>query len=157
MDNSAGSTLPENFAQLKKIALENMNKLEIKGKVSRENNYQDMLNSIAKDILYMNKHRQRRIKEMFSLQNTLKTLDDRYVYMEEQKKSYNDYVKECLKPKGTRDTKAAAPKPFTKHWSHFRELQKAGSMPKFGSFRYTAADLYRKGVLVSLDGYSPRQ
>lgn len=30
-------------------------------------------------------------------------------------------------------------------------------MPKFGSYKYSATDLIRKGVLVSLNDYSPRQ
>lgn len=38
-----------------------------------------------------------------------------------------------------------------------RELQKAGKPPQFGSFKYTAQRLYKKGVLLSIDQYSPRQ
>lgn len=30
-------------------------------------------------------------------------------------------------------------------------------MPQFGSFKYTAADLYKKGVIISIADYSPKQ
>lgn len=47
--------------------------------------------------------------------------------------------------------------PFTKQYFHLRELQKTGKNPQFGSFRYSAQDLYDKGILLSIDGFSPRQ
>jgi Ras GTPase-activating-like protein IQGAP2/3 len=47
--------------------------------------------------------------------------------------------------------------PFTKQFWHVRELQKAGVTPKFGSYFYTAKDLYDKKVLLSIEQYSPRQ
>src|ERR1700722_47465 len=47
--------------------------------------------------------------------------------------------------------------PFTKQYFHLRDLQKAGKTPQFGSFKYGAKDLYEKGILLSIDQYSPRQ
>ncbi len=38
-----------------------------------------------------------------------------------------------------------------------RELQKAGKMPQFGSFKYSAQRFYDKGILLSIESYSPRQ
>jgi Ras GTPase-activating-like protein IQGAP2/3 len=38
-----------------------------------------------------------------------------------------------------------------------RELQRSGQTPQFGSFIYTAKYLYEKGILLSIDNYSPRQ
>ncbi len=38
-----------------------------------------------------------------------------------------------------------------------RELQKAGKMPQFGSFKYSAQRFYDKGILLSIENYSPRQ
>ena len=38
-----------------------------------------------------------------------------------------------------------------------RELQKQGKPPQFGSFKYNAASFYKKGILLSIDQYSPRQ
>lgn len=47
--------------------------------------------------------------------------------------------------------------PFTKQYFHLRDLQRSGESPQFGSFLYTAKDLYDKGILLSIDQYSPRQ
>ena len=47
--------------------------------------------------------------------------------------------------------------PFTKQAAHIRQLQKEGKVPKFGSYKYTADSLYKKGVLVSVQGLSPKQ
>jgi Ras GTPase-activating-like protein IQGAP2/3 len=47
--------------------------------------------------------------------------------------------------------------PFTKQYFHLRDLQRSGQSPQFGSFKYGAKDLYEKGILLSIDQYSPRQ
>ena len=47
--------------------------------------------------------------------------------------------------------------PFTKQYFHLRDLQKSGKTPQFGSFKYSAHDLYERGILLSVDQYSPRQ
>jgi len=47
--------------------------------------------------------------------------------------------------------------PFTKQYFHMRDLQRSGKSPQFGSFKYSAQDLYDKGILLSIDQYSPRQ
>jgi Ras GTPase-activating-like protein IQGAP2/3 len=36
-------------------------------------------------------------------------------------------------------------------------LQKSGKTPQFGSFKYSAKTLYEKGILLSIDSFSPRQ
>jgi Ras GTPase-activating-like protein IQGAP2/3 len=47
--------------------------------------------------------------------------------------------------------------PFTKQFFHLRDLQRSGQPPQFGSFKYSAQDLYTKGILLSIDQFSPRQ
>jgi hypothetical protein len=47
--------------------------------------------------------------------------------------------------------------PFTKQYFHLRDLQKSGKSPQFGSFKYSAQDLYHKGILLSIDQISPLQ
>lgn len=47
--------------------------------------------------------------------------------------------------------------PFTKQFFHMRDLSKSGKTPQFGSFIYRAQDLYDKGILLSIDQFSPRQ
>jgi Ras GTPase-activating-like protein IQGAP2/3 len=36
-------------------------------------------------------------------------------------------------------------------------LEKTGQRPKYGSYLYTAKKLYDREILLSIDGYSPRQ
>lgn len=47
--------------------------------------------------------------------------------------------------------------PFTKQYFHLRDLQRSGQQPQFGSYKYSAQDLYDKGILLSIDKYSPLQ
>ncbi|TPX69027.1 hypothetical protein SpCBS45565_g02717 [Spizellomyces sp. 'palustris'] len=143
------------FFSLKRRALENMAKLEAEGQVTKSNQYQDMLNSIAKDMLTKSRRRSRRRKELLSLRNTLKNLEEKAVYLEDQKKSYHDYISACMSQLGNKKHKGKRPLPFTRQYAHQRALAKSGKVPKFGSFKYTAAELHRKGVLISLDDVSP--
>ena len=47
--------------------------------------------------------------------------------------------------------------PFTKQSNHLRDLQRIGKVPEFGSFIYSAKSWYDKGILISIDKYSPMQ
>jgi len=84
------------FAELKKLTLRNVLKLEEENKLWRNNNYQDLLNSIAVDI--RNKHRRRvqRQKELRQIKLSLVHLDEKRAYLDEQTRSYNDYIDACL-------------------------------------------------------------
>lgn len=55
------------------------------------------------------------------------------------------------------DRKTRLTLPFTKQYFHLRDLQKSGKAPQFGSFKYSAKALYEKGILLSIDQFSPRQ
>ncbi|KAI8817418.1 uncharacterized protein EV422DRAFT_224332 [Fimicolochytrium jonesii] len=149
-----GST--PSFFNLKRRALENMAKLEAEGAISKGNRYQDMLNSLAKDMLTKSRRRSRRRKELASLQSTLEKLEQKAAFLEEQKTSYHNYIEACMAQLGNKKHKGKRVLPFTRQYAHQKELQKAGKVPKFGSYKYTAADLYRKGVLVSIDDHSPK-
>lgn len=47
--------------------------------------------------------------------------------------------------------------PFTRQWSHLRDLKHNGKKFKFGSWKYSAIDLYNRGLLLSINQISPRQ
>ncbi|KAJ3219368.1 hypothetical protein HDU67_001587 [Dinochytrium kinnereticum] len=157
-DSTPTNVCSHTFSQVKRRTLENMAKLESSGLVSKSNNYQDMLNAIAKDM--MNKHRRKtqRKRELQSLNKTLRYLEEKAAYLEDQKKSYNDYVTACMAQLGNKKTKGKkAPLLFTRQYYHLKELNKTGSVPQYGSFKYTAQELTKKGVLISIDDYSPKQ
>lgn len=147
------------FSQLKIKALENMAALESEGLVKKSNHYQDMLNLIAKDMLNKHRRRSQRARELETLRNTLANLKEKAVYLTEQKKSYVDYVDSCIKQIGNKNSGKGKKQPllFTKQYYHIRELQKTGKVPKFGSFKWTADSLLKRGVLLSIDDYSPKQ
>lgn len=92
---------------------------------------------------------------------TLANLKEKSKYLEEQKQSYNNYINSCMAQlTGKKKHDHPAPKfimPFTPQWYHLQELKRLGRIPQFGSFKYSADILHKKGVLVSVDGYSPKQ
>jgi hypothetical protein len=57
-----------------------------------------------------------------------------------------------------RATKKSKPRFFSKEYFHHRQMEKSGEkIPQFGSYKYTAVELHKKGVLVSIKDYSPKQ
>ncbi|KAJ3333331.1 hypothetical protein HDU76_009303 [Blyttiomyces sp. JEL0837] len=149
---------PITFSVLKRRTLENMAKLEAAGQISKGNNYQDMLNAIAKDMLNRHRRKNQRKREYESLRKTLANLEEKSNYLEEQKKSYHDYINACMAQLNKKTGKVKrAPLPFTRQYFHLKELQKTGTMPQYGSFKYTAAELMKKGVIMSIDENVPKQ
>ncbi|KAL2916115.1 iqgap-related protein [Polyrhizophydium stewartii] len=155
LKNADGSSM--SFSQLKVKALENMAKIEAAGQATKTDGYQSMLNSIVEDMLNKQRRRAQRRREFQSLQATLANLDEKAKFLAEQNKSYHDYIDACMSHLSTKKGKAKKPPLFSKQYYHMRDLKKEGKVPQFGSFKYTAADLHKKGVLISIDDYSPKQ
>jgi Ras GTPase-activating-like protein IQGAP2/3 len=112
-----------------------------------------MLNAIAIDI--RNKHRKRiqRHNEKQAMHATLKTLGEKKSYLEEQIHSYHSYIDASMQTMQGRKGKKRFVLPFSQQYFHLRSLkQNGGKVPKFGSYKYSAAKLLEKGVLVSIDG-----
>lgn len=145
------------YNQLKRIALENILKLEHAGKITRKNMYQDILNQIAIDIRTKHRRRVQRSREMDGVQQTLAHLQEKAVYLDQQLKSYNDYIEQAMVTLQTKKGRRKSILPFTRQYFHMRELEKTGRVPKFGSYRYTARGLADKGVLVKLDGFPEKR
>ena len=147
------------YAELKSQALENIIALEApttppQFRVSRHNNYQEILNALAADIRSKHRRRLERQREVDATRQTLAGLDKKACFLEEQLTSYNDYIEQCLH---TLANKKSGHKgfrlPFTKQWNHERELERAGRQPKFGSYKYSARQLADKGVLMQWSAY----
>lgn len=145
------------YAELKRTALENILHLERCGRLTRHNHYQDLLNAIAVDIRTKHRRRVQRHKELETVNLTLARLRDQATYLEQQLKTYNDYIEQAMVTLQNKKGKKRFLMPFTKQWDHERELQRSGRVPKFGSFKYSAQDLANRGILVSWQGYSERQ
>jgi Ras GTPase-activating-like protein IQGAP2/3 len=145
------------YAELKRTALENILELEKLGRASRHNQYQDLLNSMAIDIRTKHRRRLQRQKEIESSKMTLTNLGEKASYLEQQLKSYNDYIEQAMVTLQSKKGKKRFLVPFTKQYNHERELQRSGRIPKFGSYKYSARSLADKGVLVHYHGYLEKQ
>ncbi|KAG0000526.1 hypothetical protein BGZ65_004291 [Modicella reniformis] len=160
--NAANSMMADmnsmRFIELKQHAIDGVLQLESTGKVTRQNGYQDMINAIAVDIRTKHRRRIQRAHELGQVKQTLSNLNEKKHYLEGQIKSYHDYVESCMNNITTKKGKKQRyVMPFTKQYFHIRNLQRHGKVPQFGSFKYTAQRLYEKGVLLNLEGVSPKQ
>lgn len=144
------------YSELKRTALENILRLEKCNSLTRHNYYQDLLNAIAVDIRTKHRRRVQRQRELEGVRLTLVRLNDQATYLEQQLKTYNDYIEQAMVTLQNKKGKKRFLMPFTKQWDHERELQRSGRVPKFGSFKYSAQELANRGILVSWRGYSER-
>ena len=148
------------YAEVKSSALENILALEqatvpAQFRVSRHNHYQEVLNAIACDIRQKHRRRLDRQREVESTRATLAQLDAKAGFLEDQLHSYNDYIEQCLHTLASKKgSKHKFTLPFTKQWTHERELQRSGRRPRFGSYKYSARQLADKGVLVAWPAYA---
>ncbi|KAJ1801635.1 iqgap- protein [Coemansia sp. RSA 2399] len=138
-------------------------------RVRRSDGYQGMLNAVARDIRTKAQRRERRRAEMRRIRITLLNLKEKSDYLESQRQSYEQYLDSCTKKLaagGDSSVGAAQSRqarrmhsvlPFTRQYFHMRDLQRSGRVPRFGSYKYSAEKLYYKGVIVSVEGYPPRQ
>lgn len=103
-------TLKEIKGKLRK----NLKVLEEEGIVTKDNGYQGIITSVAKDICNRNKYRQIQIKvgtkkicieyvilsiefqELQMLKSTKQRLDEKIKYLDEKIKSYEQYIQTCL-------------------------------------------------------------
>ncbi|NXY17297.1 IQGA3 protein, partial [Atrichornis clamosus] len=131
----------------KRKIIRNLRRLESLGLVDSANQYQELIDELAKDIRNQRRHRQQRRGELLKLRQTLEGLDAKTLFYEEQVDYYNQYIKICL------DNLAAS--------------NKCGSLPKISnlknpplflpSLHYTAAQLWEKGVLLEIQDLPPSQ
>ncbi|KAF9976681.1 hypothetical protein BGZ73_008078 [Actinomortierella ambigua] len=130
------------FLELKQHAIDGILQLESTGKVTRKNGYQDMINAIAIDIRTKHRRRIQRQQELATTRQTLVHLEEKKAYLENQIQSYHDYIESCMTnithKKGKKQRYVM---PFTKQYFHIRSLQRHG----------------KKGVLLDIDGVSPKQ
>lgn len=84
------------YYDLKRIALENILRLEQLGRISRHNHYQDVLNAIAVDIRTKSRRRVQRQRELEGVRLTLGNLHDKAKYLEQQRRSYDDYIEQAM-------------------------------------------------------------
>ncbi|PSR94535.1 hypothetical protein BD289DRAFT_363264 [Coniella lustricola] len=144
------------YYELKKTALENIMRLEHMGRITKHNFYQDVLNAIALDIRTKSRRRVQRQRELEGVRLTLSNLHEKAKYLEQQRKSYDDYIEQAMLTLQKNKGKKKFLLPFTKQYNHQRELERSGRVPKFGSYKYSARQLMDKGALVTWSGTADR-
>ncbi|XP_063001981.1 ras GTPase-activating-like protein IQGAP3 [Elgaria multicarinata webbii] len=113
----------------KRKIIKNLRRLESLGLVDSADQYQDVINEMAKDIRHQRQHRQHRKGELARLHQALHGLSAKRLFHEEQVDYYNQYIQTCL------DNLAARNKPSKKQ----------------ATLHYTAARLFEKGVLLEIE------
>ncbi|CAK6444329.1 unnamed protein product [Pipistrellus nathusii] len=134
--------------QKKRKIQRNLRTLEEMGHMSSKNKYQDILNAIAKDIRNQRIYRKLRKAELAKLQQTLKALNEKAAFYEEQVNYYDTYIKTCLdnlKRKNSRRSIKVDGKGESK------------GMKRAKPVRYTGAKLHEKGVLLGIDDIQTNQ
>lgn len=144
------------YYDMKRNALENIMHLEQMGRITKHNYYQDILNAIALDIRTKSRRRIQRQRELEGVRLTLGNLHEKAKYLEQQRKSYDDYIEQAMATLQKSKGKKRFLLPFTKQYNHQRELERSGRVPKFGSYKYSVRALAEKGVVVSWQGVSER-
>ncbi|KAK7983479.1 hypothetical protein PG989_010881 [Apiospora arundinis] len=144
------------YYDMKRNALENIMRLEQLGRISKQNYYQDVLNAIALDIRTKSRRRIQRQRELEGVRLTLGNLHEKAKYLEQQRKSYDDYIEQAMSTLQKHKGKKRFLLPFTKQYNHQRELERSGRVPKFGSYKYSVRALHEKGVVVSWQGVPER-
>ncbi|KAI9292803.1 hypothetical protein K502DRAFT_367280 [Neoconidiobolus thromboides FSU 785] len=144
------------LTQLKQHILKNMEDLESYGLVSKEDGYQSIVNAIAKDIKNKHQRRQQRSEEFRKVRQTLVNLSEISSFLLEQKKSYHSYISTCMSNlRAGKAQKKHRTRPFSQQYFHVKGLQRSGKMPKFGSYKYKADELYKRGILESIAKFNP--
>jgi Ras GTPase-activating-like protein IQGAP2/3 len=84
------------YYELKRTALENVMRLDQMGRISKHNFYQDVLNAIAVDIRSKSRRRVQRQRELEGVRLTLSNLHEKAKYLEQQRKSYDNYIESAM-------------------------------------------------------------
>ncbi|CAE6396286.1 unnamed protein product [Rhizoctonia solani] len=145
------------FREVKARAIQYLLELEKRGKVTRTDGYQGILNAIANDVRSKHRKRVQRKREMDNMREALNHLKERKRAFEEQISSYHSYIDSAMNTMQRGKGKKRFVMPFTKQFFHLRDLQRTGGEPQFGSYKYSAQYLYERGILLSIDRCSPRQ
>jgi len=145
---SANLELPMTLEAIKAKIIEAALELEKHGLCSSSNNFQDLLNSVAMDIRNQRVYRRQRKQELHKLEVTLTDLAKKRTHMDDQIESWGLYLRSCM----DRITEKK-----TKKKSFFGGKKKDTGGPDgpgyhIGSYKYSAAKLMDKGVLMSVEG-----
>ncbi|WWD15905.1 hypothetical protein CI109_100329 [Kwoniella shandongensis] len=143
------------FHEVKSRAIEFCMKLERAGRLSRSDNLQGLLVSIASDIRQKHHLRKMRKDNLAGMIKAHEDMSKKKAEFEGQVKAYHDYIDGAMAELQAKGKKK--PTFMSKQYRHQKAQQRQGKQAKFGSYKYTAAELYEKRILLSVNQFSPRQ
>lgn len=150
---AAPTSLVELKAQVK-AGLERLEEVEL---VTRQDGYQGIADAIVADLRNKHRRRQQLQLERAALEATLQTLAAKRTFLEDQQKSYSDYISGCLQHMklhagaAARKRRSVMPSFFGRQARHVRELERRQQVvPKFGGYKYTVRELMDRGVIQSI-------
>lgn len=144
------------FHQLKMATLGDILHLRQLGLVRKDDKYQSILNGIAHDMRSKHQKRIRRQNEITTMHATLVALREKKQYYTEQIRSYHVYIDQSMAGL-QKKSKRRLVLPWSMQGSHERQLEREGKSYRFGSYKYSAQTLYDRGILLSIDDFSPKQ
>ncbi|KFM69504.1 Ras GTPase-activating-like protein IQGAP2, partial [Stegodyphus mimosarum] len=121
----------------------NLNMLELAGYVSSKNDYQDILNDIAKDIINRWKYQINRKEDILKVQEVQKQLDLKTVHYLEKLDYYNKYIETCLE-----NLESGKKRIHKKIFSHHQETK--NEVKNMKTLKYLGSKLYEKGILLEI-------
>lgn len=133
--------------------LENLEKLEARGLVSKQDRYKSILDDIQQDLWQKASMRSKLEKERAQLTITMERLQEKKTYLNEQLTAYNNYVKACLEQSVSLKKKGKDMK---------GTLRKKGNSASSSDFKkithkYSCTQLVKKGVIVEIGVPSSQQ
>eukprot|EP00096_Caligus_rogercresseyi_P007633 TRINITY_DN25587_c0_g1_i1.p1 TRINITY_DN25587_c0_g1~~TRINITY_DN25587_c0_g1_i1.p1 ORF type:complete len:594 (-),score=268.58 TRINITY_DN25587_c0_g1_i1:41-1729(-) len=139
----------------KRQILKNLMVLEVARLVTSKDGCKALISSIIKDILHIRQYRSRRLREIFRLNTTLKSLKLKRDFLEEQVLYFDAYLKQCLK--NLQASKRKRRVHFQKEPTALSSSSWSARIKSRSTLRYSASRLHEKGVLLAIDGLPPSQ
>jgi Ras GTPase-activating-like protein IQGAP2/3 len=154
--NSASADYLASLATLQRSLLGDISKLEGFCCITHTDGFNGVLVALAQDLQSRSSKSRVLARDLKSAYLTMHHLDEKSQYLGGRIQAINDYVKNAIQVL-TSNAKIKKPLPFTKHYSHLKALERQGKLPRYGSFKYTAAELYSRGIIYSIAEYSVNQ
>lgn len=148
------------YKEVKHMLLEKVVELESSGAITRQDDYQTLINKIADDIRSKDTVRKERKQNLESRIKTNKRLNEKNAFLKQRLETYNADINNAMRALQLAVAQSANVK--TKRFQKFqlsslKTHESNVKVPELGRYRVTADKLYEKGILIRLRGYSERK
>ncbi|KAH9365176.1 hypothetical protein HPB48_008951 [Haemaphysalis longicornis] len=146
-------------AAFRKALQKNLQMLEDRGLASAEDDYQDVMNGIASDILQKRNHRVNRKRQLAQLVATQRKLDVKTLHYEETLDYYQRYVQACLDNLAytSKSRRASLSAGLPQHQQPGGDVAHRRPLKSRRVLKYSGAKLHEKGILLEVSGLETGQ